>query len=101
MTVHHRIDEESQPVSDDQTITPRRRMILKAARTSGLLGEKDGRIAGRIPKALVKAAKERSGIQSDSELIEYALATVAMEDDFGRKLLAREGSIPQDIDLEF
>jgi hypothetical protein len=54
-----------------------------------------------VRRDLVAAAKERSGIASDTELLEYALAKVALEDDFGAKLVAREGRIPKDLDLEF
>jgi hypothetical protein len=49
----------------------------------------------------VAAAKAQSGIASDTELLEYALARVALEDDFGAKLVSRKGCIPKDIDLEF
>ena len=44
-------------------------------------------------------AKSRSGIQSDSELLLYALSKVALEDDFGHKLVARNGRVPRDIEL--
>jgi hypothetical protein len=81
--------------------SPRRRAVLDSARHAGLLAGARGRIAGRIRKQLVEAAKARSGINSDTELLEYALARVALEDDFGPKLVAREGRLPQDINLEF
>ena len=74
---------------------------MTTAKSAGLLDEKDGRIAGRVPQRLVQAAKERSGIRSDTDLIEYALAKVALEDDFGERLLPRQGSVPRDLDLEF
>ncbi len=80
---------------------PRRAAVLETAKDAGLLAGKSGRIAGRIRKQLVAAAKARSGIESDTELLEYALARVALEDDFGPKLIAREGRVPRDIDLEF
>src|ERR1700687_1878028 len=80
---------------------PRRRAVLETAKEAGLLAGAMGRIAGRIRKQLVDAARARSGIESDTELLEYALARVALEDDFGPKLIAREGRVPQDIDLEF
>jgi hypothetical protein len=80
---------------------PRRQAVLETARGAGLLSGARARIAGRIRRQLVKAAKTRSGISSDTELLEYALARVALEDDFGQKLLARKGSVPPDIDLEF
>jgi hypothetical protein len=80
---------------------PRRSAVLESAKDAGLLAGASGRIAGRIRKQLVDAAKTRSGIKSDTELLEYALARVALEDDFGLKLFAREGTVPQDLDLEF
>jgi hypothetical protein len=79
----------------------RRRAVLETAKEAGLLAGASGRIAGRIRKQLVDAAKARSGIKSDTELLEYALARVALEDDFGQRLFALEGRVPQDLDLEF
>jgi hypothetical protein len=80
---------------------PRRNVVLATARDAGLLVGASGRIAARIRQPLIDAAKARSGITSDTELLEYALARVALEDDFGAKLSAREGRVPPDIDLEF
>jgi hypothetical protein len=80
---------------------PRRAAVLESVKRAGLLEGDRARIAGRIRKQLVRAAKRRSGIKSDTELLEYALARVALEDDFGQKLIALEGSVPPDIDLEF
>ena len=79
----------------------RRTAVLETAKEVGLLDGTRGRIAGRIRKQLVDAAKARSGIKSDTDLLEYALARVALEDDFGQKLVARKGRVPPDIDLEF
>src|SRR5712691_8805365 len=80
---------------------PRRNAVLETAKDAGLLAGASGRIAGRIRKQLVNAAKARSGIKSDTELLEYALARVALEDDFGKKLIARAGRVSKDVDLEF
>src|SRR5215470_14573744 len=80
---------------------PRRSAVLETAKDVGLLVGASGRIAGRIRQHLIDAAKARSGIRSDTELLEYALARVALEDDFGLKLVAREGSVPRDLDLDF
>ena len=74
--------------------------VLAAARRQGLIGARDKTIGGRVPSALVEAAKARSGIQSDSELLLYALSKVALEDDFGPRLLALKGSIPKDVTLD-
>jgi hypothetical protein len=89
------------PRSAQTRENPRRRAVLETAKDAGLLAGASGRIAGRIRKHLVDAAKARSGIKSDTELLEYALARVALEDDFGQKLTAREGRVPRDLDLEF
>jgi len=80
---------------------PRRRAVLETTKEAGPLAGARSRIAGRIRKQLVDAARARSGIKSDTELLEYAIARVALEDAFGRKLIAREGRVPPDLDLEF
>jgi len=79
----------------------RRRAVIDTARQLGLLDGENGRIGGRVRRGLMAAAKEKSGIASDTELLEYALAKVALEDDFGAKLVRRKGRIAKDIDLEF
>lgn len=89
----------TEPVSGPAGL--RRWTVIDTARRLGLLGGESGRIGGRVRRDLVAAAKERSGIASDTELLEYALAKVALEDDFGAKLVTREGRIPKDLDLEF
>ena len=78
----------------------RRRDVVESAKSAGLLAGENGRIGGRIRQRLVRAAKERSGISSDTELLEYALAKVAIEDDFGVNLLKLKGSVSRDLDLE-
>jgi hypothetical protein len=90
---------ETQP-SEPRT-SLRRRTVMDTARRLGLLGAKNGRIGGRVQRDLVAAAKEKSGITSDTELLEYALAKVALEDDYGTKLVRRRGRIANDLDLEF
>ena len=85
---------------DDATRMDRQTGVLTTAREEGLLGARDRTIGGRVPSPLVEAAKARSGIQSDSELLLYALSKVAVEDDFGRRLVARKGRIARDIELD-
>ena len=82
---------------------PRRRheMVIDTARQAGLLNGENGRIAGRVRETLIQKAKEQSGLTSDTELLEYALAKVALEDNFGPKILARKGRVSKDLDLEF
>jgi hypothetical protein len=79
---------------------PRQQVIIATAKQLGLLGGKARWIEGRIPHSLA-TAKERSGIVVDTELLQYALAKVALEDDFGPRLLRRKGRIARDVDLEF
>jgi hypothetical protein len=74
---------------------------LGAARAAGLTtGKKAKRLSGRAHERLISVAAERSGLQG-SELLEYALAKVALEDDFGDRLLRLEGMVSRDLDLEF
>ena len=79
----------------------RRWTVIDTARRLGLLGGENGRIGGRVRRDLVAAAKQRSGIASDTELLEIALSRLALEDDFGVKLLRRKGAIAPSVDLEF
>lgn len=75
--------------------------VMKAARNSGLLGEKTSRISGRVSPKLVTQAKRRTGITKDSDLIAYALANIALEDDFPRVFGEVRGAVDHDLDLEF
>lgn len=81
-------------------IAARRRSVVDAAEAAGLLAGGNSALGARVPNQLVIRAKQRSGITSTTDLIEYALAKVALEDDFGSKLVARKGAIPADVSLE-
>jgi hypothetical protein len=77
-------------------------LVMNEARNAGLVGgPKDTVIRGRVSKNLVKAAKKRAGVTSDTELLEIALSSFALEDDFGERFLKRKGSIDTDLPLEF
>jgi hypothetical protein len=83
-----------------QAAERRNRIVLEQARASGLLGAgKDARLSGRVSKGLIEAAKRRARVTSDTELIELALSRVALEDDFGPRLVRRKGSLPADFDI--
>lgn len=72
---------------------------LSTAAATGLTkGIKGKQLSGRVHEMLFEAAAARSGLRG-SELIDYALAKVALEDDFADRLMAREGSIGRDVDL--
>jgi hypothetical protein len=76
-------------------------VVLAAAERSGLLHGKEGRIGGRVSPELVKRAKARTGIKTDSDLIEFALANVALEDRFAESFRAARGTVGPDLDLGF
>ena len=75
--------------------------VMKAAESSGLLGEKSARIGGRISPALVRQAKKQTGIEADTELIEFALATVALDDDFAKTFRKTRGTVDPALKLGF
>jgi hypothetical protein len=68
---------------------------IRAAEERGLLGSKDRQSGGRFSDALIDEAKRVSGITENTDLLTYALIKVALEDDFGERLLARKGRIPK------
>jgi hypothetical protein len=75
--------------------------VMAAAKRSGLLREKSGRIGGRVSPALVEQAKARTGIDTDTDLIEFALANIALEDKFAEKFKAARGKVDPGLKLGF
>lgn len=75
--------------------------VMKAAENSGLLGEKSMRIGGRISPALLEQAKKRIGIQTDTDLIEFALAKIALDDEFGRTFGEVRSTVDPSLKLGF
>ena len=75
--------------------------VMAAAQRSGLLSEKSGRIGGRVSPALVERAKARTGIETDTDLIEFALANIALEDRFAESFKAVRGKVDPDLKLGF
>ena len=76
--------------------------ILIIAEERGLFrGTRTKVMGGRMPEALARKAKARTGIKSDTELLEVALANLAVADDYAEWLISRAGTVSQDVDLEF
>ena len=75
--------------------------VLARAQESGLIAKKGGRISGRVSPELIERAKARTGIRSDTELVEFALANLAMEDDFADVFRALRGTVDPGLDLGF
>ena len=87
--------------SETKAALARNKLVLEQARAVGLLGSaKNTRLSGRISSELIEAAKRRAHVTSDTELLELALSRLALEDDFGVRLVKRKGSVRSDIDLE-
>ena len=76
-------------------------MLIIAEERGLLTGSRTSMVRGRMPEALVSKAKARTGIKSDTDLLEVALAHLAVADDYPEWLLSRRGSVSPDIDLEF
>jgi hypothetical protein len=78
------------------------RDVMVIAENEGLLrGDRTRIVRDRMPEALVAKAKRRTGIDSDTELIEVALANIAVADDYADWLLSQRGTISGEADLEF
>jgi hypothetical protein len=75
--------------------------VMQAAERSGLLSEKSDRIGGRVSPALVRQAKRQTGIETDTDLIEFALATVALEDNFAERFKGSRGKVDPELKLGF
>lgn len=75
--------------------------VMRAAEKSGLLSGKGGRIGGRVSPALVRQAKRQTGIETDTDLIEFALATVALEDNFADAFRESRGKVDPKLKLGY
>jgi hypothetical protein len=76
--------------------------VMIIAEREGLLrSERTEVVRGRMPEALVARAKKRTGINSNTDLIQVALANIAVEDDYADWLLSRRGTVSPEADLEF
>ncbi|WP_375458565.1 hypothetical protein [uncultured Enterovirga sp.] len=72
--------------------------ILDEAKASGLLaGDKTAHVSIRTTGSLIAAAKERTGIESTTEL---ALATLALPDPVSRFMMETYGSLGPDHQLD-
>jgi hypothetical protein len=68
---------------------------LKGARTA-----RTARLSARIDPGLMQAARAKTGLNNDSELVNAALAVLAAPDDFGPWFAAQAGRLPKDFELE-
>ena len=74
---------------------------LAQARDAGLLGGKTARIGVRVSPELLQAARESTGLKTDSEILEYALASVALVDRFPETFRQLRGTVDPDLKLGY
>lgn len=75
--------------------------VMKAAERSGFLKEKSSRIAGRVSPSLVEEAKRLTGIDADTDLIAFALANVALQDNFVKTFKEARNKVDVGLKLGF
>ncbi len=63
-------------------------------------GPKDKALSLRVESALLGAARDITGIESNSDLLRAALANLVAGDDFGPWLVTQAGGLPPDFELE-
>ena len=62
-------------------------------------GAKDTRVTARERAGLLEAARRRSGIEGETDLVTAGLALLAAEEDFGAWLAGQRGTLTDDFDI--
>ena len=84
----------------DPLTAARLRFALADLERAGVLaGARSLKLSARVDPGLVEAARRRTGLGSDSDLINAALAVIAAGDDFGAWLVGQAGRLPEDFEL--
>jgi hypothetical protein len=87
--------------SIDPITSARVEFALSTLAASGKLeGSRTERLSARVDPGLIKAARTKTGLNNDSELVNAALAVLAAPDDFGPWFAAQSGRLPKDFELE-
>jgi hypothetical protein len=87
--------------STDPITSARIAFALSALLAKGkLTGARTERLSARVDPGLIEAARRKTGLNSDSELINAALAVLAAPDDFGPWFAGQAGRLPKDFELE-
>lgn len=75
--------------------------VMSRARQAGLLRERDGRITARVSVDLIRRAKAMTGLTSDAQLLQFALALIALDDDFASTFRRLKGTVDPEIELGY
>ena len=87
--------------STDPITSARVEFALATLAASGKLkGSRTERLSARVDPGLIKAARTKTGLNNDSELVNAALAVLAAPDDFGTWFAVQSGRLPKDFELE-
>jgi hypothetical protein len=84
----------------DTTATLRIRHAREALVRAGVLeGAKNTRVTVRVQDRLLEAARQRTGISGESELVIAGLALLAAQEDFGAWLVRQRGALSDDFEI--
>jgi hypothetical protein len=84
---------------DPLTATRLNHAVLELQQTGALTGARSQKLSIRVDPGLIEAARRRTGLHSDSDLINAALAVIAAGDDYGAWLVRQSGRLPEDFEL--
>jgi hypothetical protein len=73
--------------------------LLELEHSGELTGARSQKLSTRVDPGLVEAARRRTGLRSESDLINAGLAMLAAGDDFGPWLSQQAGRLPDDFEL--
>ncbi|BCM84058.1 hypothetical protein [Methylobacterium indicum] len=97
-----RSDAVTAPRTAEARPTPIERMIpaiMDRAAEMGLLNAETHQVGARLPVRLLEQAKRRTGIGSTNDLLAFALANVAVDDDFAAVFARARGTLDPDLDI--
>lgn len=86
----------------DPFLVVKTKEVRRIAEAKGLIrkGGKNRMVTARMTEELLAAAKQQTGIKSDSELLEVAVANLAVGADFMEWLLAQRGTLDKDFQID-
>lgn len=74
-------------------------LVLDIVRTMGFLERKTESVTTRINPDLLRLAKEKTGVDANSALIELAVANLVLDDGFPEAFARSRGRVSADLDL--
>ena len=76
-------------------------VIADRGQELGFFEDKTVQIGGRVNKHLLEEAKKQAGVSSNSEVLDLALASLAINDGFAELVEEVRGTVDKDFDLDF